>query len=204
LTRGLDAPGIEPGSRYCVPIVPTADLYAEVSIAVDAIAGVAYNFALVITDAFSMEEELISLGLWTAGEGRLVMASSINDWMGVLPDVVTCNAGTHGFKEEMELQKDPSPVAVKATRWCLAYHKCCFPCYKVRQNTVLGTGRTIQDFTASSFGIQAGDFNITGAAPSNGRQAFARDALRAKYSKRQLLGIDPMPQGNNNWLGFEF
>jgi hypothetical protein len=197
--------------RYCVPAVPAYDLYAEVSIGDAVIPDLAYELAIVInseaTDPFGLKEEMIPLGLWSPGEGRLIIASAVNDWAEGVADP-KCISTKHGFEQEMQLQKmakAPDATWVKADRWCMAYYKCCYPCYQTKQNTASGsTG--IVDFTAGSFGVNPGDFGGGGRAPS-AAQARARDALRQRYGNRAsavIAGQEPTDLGSNEWDGPEF
>lgn len=154
LIKGLDSVEIEFGQRYCVPIVPIHDFYAEVSIDSEVIGGVCAKLALVFgTDPFSLNEDLIHLGMWTQGEGRLVIASIIGDWI-TANSFNECKASSHSFQQEMALQSQQNAVLkngewAKANRWCLAYYKMCLPCY----DTNKAKASSFVDFDASSFGL---------------------------------------------------
>lgn len=175
---------IEPGIRYCVPIVPTMDLYAEVSIDSEAVIPDSYGFGLVMfADPFSMEEEIQSLGLWTRGEGRLSMAASVNDWVEGYADD-KCNAQSHSFEQEMHYQKMNGSLEIKANRWCLAYFKRCYPCIKELENK--STATQVVNFDATSFGVNPSEFRSGGSQTfnTNARQNRARDALRNRFGNR--------------------
>lgn len=184
LREGKDAPDLRHEMRCCVPVVPDFNLYAEVSIGIEVIPDRSYEFALVVVkDDFSMEEELVPLGLWMRGEGRLVMASVVNDWADGYADP-TCNSTSHGFTEEVSLQthiQQGDPMFIKANRWSMAYYKKCFPC----QQTVIKSGLTtsLDKMTADVFGLNQNDFRGQGgnSAPSNSRQNRAREALQARF-----------------------
>lgn len=184
LVEGRDAPDIEPGARYCVPIVPSLDMFAEVSIGSDLIAGISADLALVKgSDPFAMNEDLIPLGRWATGEGRLVIASVVSDWAeGHAPD--KCTASRHGFPEEMTLQGRPKDDNTfwKANKWCLAYYGHCYPCQVATQMPGGVTASPVINFDASSFGVNPNEFGGGGrprAAVS--REQRTRDALRNRF-----------------------
>lgn len=204
---GTDADNIEPGLRYCIPIIPDLDFYAEVAIDPELIGGQCAMLHLVtFTDLFSSAEEFDTLGMWTVGEGRLIIASTINSWTAANTKE-KCVAASHGFKQEMEYQeieKGSDEKHKKANAWCLAYYACCYPCYWQRNQSV--TSQTSGSFTATSFGLDPGSFGGNASSNSfntNARQARARDALQQRFgqqrARRILGGEEPMPTGDNSW-----
>lgn len=220
LVNGLDAPDITPGMRYCVPVIPTLNLYAEVSIGSDQIITDTYELSLVKSEAFTMNEDFVNIGLWVRGEGRLTMSSVIEDWSMVFTNEV-CRVTTHGLNEQRHCDQiarstDLASPEKKAMRWCLGYHDMCWPCYKKtlnvqpaqQQRTTVTVSGDPSTFGSSQFGIHAGDFNVSSSR--NSRQERTRDALRQRFSNRatgdylamaQRNGQAPMPQGDNNWNG---
>lgn len=206
LLGGFDAKDIEPGQRYCVPVVPIFDLYAEVSIGTEVYSGVAAQLSLVFgSDPFSLNEDLISLGMWAQGEGRLVIAATINDWAEGKRSA-RCESSSHGFEQEMQIQRmqtAENPVFPVANNWCLAYHLCCYPCYLVIEEKVSSTGP--DSFTASTFGVNPKEFQASassiGGSSSEARQQATQDALRARFNKRTTRFLGDSGQGNyyNSW-----
>lgn len=180
LVKGRDADDIDPGGRYCVPIVPSLDLFAEVSIGSELIA-ISADLALVKgSDPFAMNEDLIPLGRWATGEGRLVIASVVSDWAeGHASD--KCTATSHGFHQEMILQeraKVNDPTFWKANKWCLAYYGNCYPCHTAKPKTA-DDGPV--SFNASSFGVDPNDFGGSSGSTVGNRQQRTRDALRSRF-----------------------
>jgi hypothetical protein len=209
LVKGLDAEEIrfDMGS-LAVPMVPKHDLYAEVTIGEEVIPGLSYMLKLVVpkdSQPFAMpdDDDMIDLGLYTRGEGRLVMATAINDWASSYDG--ECKATTHGFPEEMLVQgaQNANDVQMlKAIKWCIAYYKKCYFCnIKSQQNTGVAP---VPDFSASSFGVNPDDFRGGNRPPANARQNRARDALRSRYGNRVMAGQDPTDLGNNSWPGAQF
>lgn len=137
LARARDAHDIEPGLRFCCPVFPVQDVFAEVSIKPDEIAPGMAEMALVREDIFTGEEEFFELGLWTRGEGRFSIAAVIQDWIiGHKPD--KCQASAHGFNEEMMLAKMKGTIAEKVSNWYLAFYDTCGPCYTRMSNVASG------------------------------------------------------------------
>lgn len=210
---GSDSDNMCDGLRYCVPAVPLYNLYAEVSIGDEVLPGIAWELALVVQKPdmtlFGMEneEDFISLGLWTPGEGRLIIASAIDDWAEGYADPKCVNT-KHGFPEEMQHQvmekADTDGLYAKANRWCLAYYKKCYQCYvkpaPVNAPQIPRPDSGPDSWNASSFGVNPDDFKGGGRRPSSGRQDRARDALRQRYSQRIMSGQDPVSDSSdNNW-----
>lgn len=209
LIKGLDADEIrfDLGS-IAVPIVPQHDLYAELTIGEEVIPGLSYMLKLVVPNEsmpFSQpdDDELVDLGLYTRGEGRLIMATAANDWASGYGGV--CKANSHGFPEEMLVQgaqnANDTPM-LKAIKWCIAYYKRCYFCnIKAQSSTGLAP---VPDFNASSFGVNPDDFRGGSRPPANARQNRARDALRSRYGNRVMAGQDPTTPGDNRWPGAQF
>ena len=163
LMETKDAGQIVPGLRYCVPVVPTMDLYAEVSINSETYAGgKAAMMALVrdtgqTPDPFGLTtaEEFISLGMWTKGEGRFVMSTAIWAWVDV-NEPEKCTAPTHAFAEEMTLQatlKQTDTEAPRANRWTLAFYNQCIVCFGK-----LGGAPSLPTFDPADFGLGPDNF----------------------------------------------
>lgn len=219
LVDGGDVQDIIPGMRYCVPIVPTLDLYAEVSIGSEQIITDTYELSLVNSEAFTLNEDFVNIGLWVRGEGRLTMSSVIDDWTMVFTNEV-CKISSHGLNEQRhcdEIARTPSrPDFQKAMRWCLGYHDMCWPCHKktlniqpAQQRVTVNVSGDPSTFGSSQFGINAGDFNVSSDRRSR-RADQTRDALRQRFGNRttadyltmaQRNGAAPMPQGDNDWNG---
>lgn len=175
--NGDDVESIEQGMNYCVPIVPVRYLYAEVVIDSKLISGVCAKLFLVTESPFNLsvssDDDMIPLGLWTKGDGRLTIASVINDWVqGVVPE--KCTATSHSFAQEMSIQKLTEPTDIKANNWCLAYYNMCLPCYEdIKKNTV-----PTPDFTANSFGLDPNDVSLGGGkyrAPRSGSSVLIQN-----------------------------
>jgi len=205
LVAGEDA--IEPKLITCVPIVPELDIYAPVSIGDAVIPMTTYNLSLVpAEDPFAMpdpdgdSDEGPSLGLWTVGEGRLVITTILIDWASGSPHT-RCISSSHGFAEEMKVQKSDKR-GKDADRWSLAYYGTCWPCQQKRLPPLAGSGASQINFTATSFGLEGIGNQVRTAA--SGRQARAMDALRNRYTSRMTSGQDPTPQGDNTWNQGDF
>lgn len=172
----LDGESISPGTRVLVPIVPEYDIYAEVSLDVTLLAGIMCGLALVKeTDAFSLDEELIPLGLHTLGEGRFVISSTIQAWMeGFEP--LRCEYHNHSYKQEMEYEQGKySAVFKKANRACLTMYGKCYPCWRHEsQGGILQSGVQLN---AGYFGL---DNTVTEPRGSSGG---VRNSLNARFGK---------------------
>lgn len=209
LVKGMDAEEIrfDMGS-LAVPMVPKHDLYAEVTIGEEVIPGMSYMLKLIVpkdAQPFAMpdDDDMIDLGLYTRGEGRLIMATAINDWASSYDG--ECKATTHGFPEEMLVQgaQNTNDVQMlKAIKWCIAYYKKCYFCNaKAQTNTGVAP---VPDFNAAAFGVNPDDFRGGNRPPANARQNRARDALRSRYGNRVMAGQDPTDTGDNRWPGAQF
>lgn len=181
-----DAKSIEAGSRYCIPIVPESDLYAEISIDPEQI-GIAHRLALVKTslhEQFGMDnEELVYLGMWTPGEGRRVICDIVADWTLANSEGAVCEYYSHSFKEEMYIQnvlskEELSSVLSRSHHWTLAFYKKCFPCY---QKALRPLGMASEGWTATSFGLD--DASFAANIPHSMRQHQTQEALRSRYGK---------------------
>lgn len=185
-----------------VPIVPQHDLYAEVTIGDEVIPGLSYMLKLVVpqdSNPFGIpdDDEMIDLGLYTRGEGRLVIATSINDWASGYDG--ECKATSHGFLEEMLVQQAQNTNDVptlKSIKLCVALYKKCFFCY--RKGLANSDVAPVPDFNAVSFGINLDDFR-GGNRPANARQNRARQALQGRYGNRVTAGLAPTDIGDNYW-----
>lgn len=133
LIEAKDAGSISTGIRICVPIVPKCNEYAEVAIdSEELIPGVAKIF-LVRSLPFEQNEELISLGLLSADDGRMAISSVIQDWIraqstehGDLP----CGSKGHGFAEvNYLLSRISKSEFLKANNWKIASTGMCIPCF---------------------------------------------------------------------------
>jgi hypothetical protein len=176
LLEGKDADRISTGLRYAVPIVPVYGQYAQVAIDTELIGGVGAQMFLVKSNTYNFQETMIPLGLWTKGEGRLVMAKVIADWQLInTPD--HCSKAAHGYMEEMQLQRclnEPkTSSAVKAYRWHLAYHDCCTYCWERSQSTA---NAVTAAYTAAEVGLDPAMFKSNTSA-----QDRARNALQQQY-----------------------
>jgi hypothetical protein len=170
MRENKDAAAIQPGLRYCVPVLPAYDIYAEVSIDARLIANMSAELNLVKTDPFDQtNEELIQMGLWTIGEGRFIIASTLLSWAENAP--AQCSSVGHALEEEMQVKALRSTeMGVKMNGWFLAYHKSCKPCYdkmvsKAERAKAIGnTGGST--WSATSFGVDPKDFRTSGATSS--------------------------------------
>lgn len=178
---GKDAEDILSGSRICVPVVPQLGFYVEVSIDSEMIAGMTAQLSIVGHEVpFSPNEELFPLGMWMKGEGRLIIGSAITDWMNGQA-YSECKATSHGFKQEMQVKEFKSSAAhLKANKWCLAYYGRCWPC---RNETLTPDGNSPVSFTASSFGLNASEFN-TAVSGTSSRQQQVSQQLRQRFGNR--------------------
>lgn len=166
---------MEPGLRHSVPIEPSLNIYAEVSInPTSVIKDLSYKIFLVRNgDLPNSDPEMIDLGLWNFGEGRLVVSSVIQGWVkSVVPD--RCTSHYHSFKQEMELQNLP-PSLEKANDWCLAYHDRCYPCHRQSFTRVPPDAA----FNAASFGL--GGISSQGNTGITSSQERAREALNNRF-----------------------
>lgn len=203
LTQGKDHEDITLGMRYCVPVIPAANIYAEISISPELIAGISAELAIVkpgISDPFSFGEELEVIGLWTKGEGRRIIAQTIGNWISAtVPE--KCESGTHGFEQEMKLQtsiKNKDDMYQMANNWSLAAYGMCIPCQEYTYSRIaasnvthstagpgVGGSTTVnvtQNFNAASFGLGSNNFNPSRDGQSS-RQNATRDALRTRFGK---------------------
>jgi hypothetical protein len=166
------------GMRYCVPIVPSHGHYAEVSIDTTVINNISAPLHLVMpSDPFNfLAESTEYLGLWTRGEGRLIIASTIADWIHSHEDLENCQGGSHNFSEEMSVQKmrnERDPDETKANNWCMAYYGFCMFCYENLQNV----GRAAAAVTAADVGLDSSSFRGNAGA----RMDQTRQALKNRF-----------------------
>ena len=180
-----DAPQVTWGMRYCVPVVPDSGWWATVSIDTEKLAGISGKLYLIRErDAFTTEEEEISLGLWTKGEGRLSMAGALGSWI-ASQDTEKCVWSGHGYKEEMQCQqlaKTADNLMQKSNRWTIAYYGCCLYCWAGR-DTAQQNATT--NFNASTYGIDVqtvgnGNFNTA-------RSQTIHQQLQSKYGNRTVI-----------------
>lgn len=132
LIANKDAPAIQPGMRYCVPIVPTHMMFAEVAIGQPLMPGSALMF-LIKSVPYSQDEEEVQLGMWSAGEGRMSMADVINDWIrSELPENrdPDCPNSAHQFKDMQVITRHrDDKVWMKANDWSILINNMCYPCW---------------------------------------------------------------------------
>jgi hypothetical protein len=202
-TRGIlleSKDRIEPGGRYCIPIVPLHELYGEVSVDVNELAPGMYALAVVtmtedsdFSDVFGggITENLVDLGIWQPGEGRLAIARVVKDWMeGEYSDQI-CYAPSHGFSQEMQfadmMKSTNEPSHRELNAWCLITYRMCWPCYV---STVRNGGdpsiAPIVDTTAGAYGL---DDTVTAprVGGSSAREQRTRDALANRQQQRHGL-----------------
>jgi len=188
LLEGRDADDISHGLRYCVPIVPTQGWYAEVSIDTEVIGGISAALHLIKElDPFGVAEEEVYLGLWTVGEGRSSMASTINEWCIGQP-IEKCTFSSHGFEQEMQFQamlKSSDKEDKQINRWCLAYYGCCSFCYIQRDVAQQGA----QGWTAAEFGLNGSNFQNTANTASGARTQNIMSHLQQRYGSRTLVDL---------------
>lgn len=132
-----DTSAIQPGNRYCVPVVPMHGQYAEVGIDVAEMAPGIAGLYLVKGEPFSQEETIIDLGLWNEGEGRLSMAQVVDDWI-TSQDEKVCAQSTHSYAEELAVAKytKGSKTLKKANQWELIISGMCIPCHEKYQQNI--------------------------------------------------------------------
>lgn len=189
LLEGRDASHITWGLRYCIPIAPEEDWWAEVSIATEKLAGISGMLYLIKrNDAFSTEEEEVSLGLWTQGEGRASMSYALNSWIDS-QDTEKCTWRGHGFEEEMKwqaLQKSANSKGKKIDRWCLAYYGCCSICWAFGN---AASQQAVADMNAATYGITTSTVGGSSSWNTGGttRQQAIANQLTQKYGNRQVL-----------------
>lgn len=202
LLEGGDANSIQPGTRICVPITPTEDLYAEVSIDSKDTSGL-YKMAIVKpVEQFSIamdDEELIDVGFWMPGDGRFTISATIQQHAeSEQPE--RCTYTKHGLEAERELKRmeqDAVDPLMRANRWTLFCYNKCLPCWRMGQrilgnwnnpddNFGLGSmssaikarGKSVRHVTPP--GIQINYQNIT-----NSSTDIRLTALQAKYIRQQ-------------------
>lgn len=167
---------IKKGTRVCVPILPARAEWAEVSISPNLIADICADAALVIPGALfsDEEEELVSLGLWSKGEGRLVLAEMISQWIKSL-DTEVCTWGTHGLSEEMQLQSifKKDALARQANLWSIATRSRCLICSKKSSEW-----DQIQLSSDTNFGLNS-------ISDSSRDKSFIQQQLQHQYGKRK-------------------
>jgi hypothetical protein len=193
LIESGDCGGVEPGLRYCVPVAPELDIYAEVSIDSESMANGTVAMMWLVqpngtpSDPFGLtqNETLHSLGMWTRGEGRLVMASAVKDWVAA-NTVPKCDQTSHGFEQEITLQKlmrDADNKFIRANEWCLAFYEMCYVCFGATGGAASPTVFGPDNFTADQFGL--GSDNFTPAREqstrSQGQQNRTRDLLQQRF-----------------------
>lgn len=181
LREGNDAGNIETGLRYCVPIVTSMDIWAEVSIAND-MGGDMGSIYLVVDDpsTLSMEEDLEYLGIWTRGEGRLSMALVLNDWI-TARNPGACRADSHGFAQEMklqDLQKATTDLAAfnKSNAWYLVTNGRCIVCKDLPTSSA-ASAAVAGSFTAASVGLGG----LATPRSTNSSQQRTRDLLKNRF-----------------------
>jgi len=203
LYDGKDGEKLDFGMRICVPIQPHLGFYAEVSIDSESISGIMAKLALVresvVKDPFGMDnEELISLGMWTAGEGRFIIALAIGNWIEGQPAIDKCIWHAHSFQQEMKLQHADAqhPMFQKANNWCLAYYGMCYPCYEADQQKQ--SAAIVPDFTGGAFGM--GEVDPPRGRASAGvtpRQGRTQQLLQQRYGNSTLAN-PPLTTSNSS------
>jgi len=178
--------------RYCIPINPALyKQYATVSIDSTSINGISAALHLIMPeDAFSQDDEKTEyLGLWTQGEGRLIIASVIADWVASrYSDGDKCTSTLHSFNQEMqwqEMMKNGHPELLKANRWCMAYYGLCYFCQEGR-TAVAATPGSAADFglDGATFRTAQGNMNMSSRPVHSGtppRRQTAREALQQRF-----------------------
>lgn len=161
---------IETGMRVCIPVVPDWKQYAEVSIGEETAPGFA-EMALVRHEPFSTDEELLSLGMWTEGEGRASIAHVVRQWiLSQIPGdntALECKQKNHSFTQWQRAEVMKSmPKWIKANEWSILYNDMCIPCQERYQQ----------------FGSQMNDPNNTfGLAGVTGPTSPTNEALRNRF-----------------------
>lgn len=126
-----DAASLTTGMRYCVPIVPTLGMFAEVGIENEIMPGAAPMY-LVRSVPYTQDEVLIQIGMWSKGEGRLSMADVLSDWLrgqNNWDKDLRCPNSSHGWNEAQELSRQKDEPWKKGNAWCIVMYQMCIPCY---------------------------------------------------------------------------
>lgn len=168
-----DSADLALGIRICVPMFPNEVLYAEAAIDSEPIGNSDSAILYLVRDSIiSEDEELIPMGIWSPGEGRLIARYTFWDWAKSLN--LACNYFDHGYKEELALTS-MSNVNI----WCLAYYKKCFLCYQKSNKNVI-------NFNASTFGL--------------GEELNQLNFAVNSYAKDGLAKLRTQLYGNNSGL----
>lgn len=131
LLEGQDGPFVSNGIRCLVPLAPDFNVYAEVALDVETVADIMCKLFLVkeVEEFGTNTEELISLGLHTFGEGRLVIGYTMGAWIEANTKE-RCTSHHHSYPQEMKLQQGANnPAFQRANQVCLALFDKCHPCW---------------------------------------------------------------------------
>lgn len=180
-----DSIHIEPGVPICVPVFPSLELYAHVTVDTDEVVpNFCHTLWLVLDsdlDPFNIGNATIAtenIGLWTVGEGRIAMASTIMDWTEAFGMDHICTGPRHGFREEMlikQREEMQDQTWIRANQFAIRYLKHCIPCDNATKPEF---GAPSSTFTGTDFGM--GEVTNKTTSP---RASSTMDLLRQRHGQ---------------------
>lgn len=197
LLRNRDASSIFPMSRICVPVSPVNKVWAEVSIGEEIAPGMA-DFSLVKSQPFTNDEEFVSLGMWTQGEGRSSMSSVIQEWAASFPVDTHCKVTFHGTVQQSLVDTLVfGSYQWAANQWHLNVDNACSYCYAKIQAVAARTSggphgldgmvqgsstnpRTVNQIRANQISMQTSNMQTTDPV---------MESLQNKYKSNRTSGM---------------
>lgn len=119
-----------PHHTIFVPISPTNKLWAEVEVFRSAM--IPSAMAMLLMGSGTKAGVVADLGYLNRGDGRNVIRSIIVDWFqGKVEGSLVCQAGAHGFSQEMQWQKNvKSPHMNLFENWSIYFNEQCLSCFQ--------------------------------------------------------------------------
>lgn len=186
LIEGGDASEIGLGERISAPINPFEDLYATVSIDAEELFPGCAKLAVIVEHALQ-DEELIDIGLWSKGEGRMAISSVLLEWCRGLPNGADCQNSLHNLTAEAGL-KSGLQKELKSVLWTLATRKMCLACaYRTDKalqgfDDNFGLGQVVNSSVRAGT-IQGSAISVTTSTPPNAHTRALATGL-AEYLKK--------------------